>query len=314
MRATGVPESVRVLGYRIETDESIERGCRRIAHEQLDKAFRELDDDDLDVHRTVHQVRKRCKKLRGLARLARSALGDDYVDTNVHFRDAARRLSSIRDAEAILECLDDLIGHFEDVIDLSAFESIREELACRRDRVATGDIENRLDRFRGEMAQGRDIVDRWRLDEDEEEWPTIAGGLAKTYRRGRDALARAYDSRSPERFHEWRKRVKYHWYHMRILRNVWRRPLDARVDALDRLGDMLGDAHDLFVLGAQVESSARLSETSRDVESLLGLANQRRRILEEKARPLGERLFADTAGAFTKRFGQYWNAMRRANT
>jgi|GEM_PF-5573736 uncharacterized protein with von Willebrand factor type A (vWA) domain len=42
-------------------DERVEDGLRRIALSQIDKAIAEIDDDDLDVDATVHQVRKRCK-------------------------------------------------------------------------------------------------------------------------------------------------------------------------------------------------------------------------------------------------------------
>ena len=47
---------------------------------------------------TVHDVRKRCKKVRGLLRLVRPGLGPDYRRANADVRDAARELSSLRDA------------------------------------------------------------------------------------------------------------------------------------------------------------------------------------------------------------------------
>lgn len=62
------------MSYHLEIGESIEKGIKRIAHEQLDSAIDELTDDKLDPHDVVHQVRKRCKKLRGLLRLVRLSL------------------------------------------------------------------------------------------------------------------------------------------------------------------------------------------------------------------------------------------------
>ena len=77
------------MAYRIRTkDDDVEQAVRRIACEQIDRALAEIDDDGLDFARKVHQVRKRCKKLRGLVRLVRPAL-DAYGRENAAFRDAA---------------------------------------------------------------------------------------------------------------------------------------------------------------------------------------------------------------------------------
>ena len=51
------------MAYRLEADESVDSGVRRIAMEQVEKAIREIDDAELGSHETVHQVRKRCKRL-----------------------------------------------------------------------------------------------------------------------------------------------------------------------------------------------------------------------------------------------------------
>ncbi len=85
------------MAYRIKKgDKSVQAGLRRIADEQIGRALGEIDDDDLDFAEKVHQVRKRCKKLRGLIRLVRPAF-DDYSAENGAFRDAAQMLSGVRD-------------------------------------------------------------------------------------------------------------------------------------------------------------------------------------------------------------------------
>ena len=71
------------MSYRFEPGEKVERGVKRMAREQIDKALAEIDSDELDVHERVHQVRKRCKKLRAIARLVRPALGSQYAGINV---------------------------------------------------------------------------------------------------------------------------------------------------------------------------------------------------------------------------------------
>lgn len=77
---------------------------------------------------------------------------------------------------------------------------------------------------------------------------TALAGMRKTYARARAAMGAASDSPTPEAFHEWRKRVKYHCYHMRLLRESWPTIVRARQVEAEKLGESLGNHHDLGVL------------------------------------------------------------------
>ncbi|MFG0333894.1 MAG: CHAD domain-containing protein, partial [Maioricimonas sp. JB049] len=96
------------MSYRFEQSESIPHGLGRIAVEQIDKAVREIKDHALGRHDVVHQVRKRFKKIRGLVRIVRPALGNQYGPINTWYRDAGRTLSEIRDATTLIETFDRL--------------------------------------------------------------------------------------------------------------------------------------------------------------------------------------------------------------
>src|SRR6056297_195459 len=122
------------MGYVLERDESVEDGVRRIAREQLDDAVDDLenliDDDPADA---VHDVRKRCKKVRGLVRLVRPSLGEDtYRVANDTARDAGRHLSDLRDATALMET-------FELVVDRSEMDRDADDEAGTAVR-AVGDV------------------------------------------------------------------------------------------------------------------------------------------------------------------------------
>ena len=57
----------------------------------------------------MHEARKDMKKLRALLRLVRGELGDRvYAFENTCFRDTARELSGVRDADVMLATLGDL--------------------------------------------------------------------------------------------------------------------------------------------------------------------------------------------------------------
>lgn len=59
------------MPYRIHARESSAEAMHRIASEPIGSALPYTGDEEADLHETVHEVRKRCKKIRGLIRLFR---------------------------------------------------------------------------------------------------------------------------------------------------------------------------------------------------------------------------------------------------
>ena len=297
------------MAYRMRRKKSVQTSVRKIAAEQIDKAIAEILDEDLDRHKTVHQVRKRCKKLRGLIRLVRPEFAD-YQKENAFFRDAARELSYVRDAQSMVECFDELVDHFQDQVDRNALTSIRQELVARRQKIAEdeADLDDKLDAFYQHMREARQRVDDWKIDDDGVS--AVAGGLKKTFGRCRKTFRTAYEEPTAENFHQWRKRVKYHWYHARLLRRVWPGMLKVQRTAADELGDLLGDDHDLAVLRQTLLTDPDRYGSEKDVQALLGLIDRRRAELQTQARPLGRRLLAEQPKQLASRFGEYWDTWK----
>jgi CHAD domain-containing protein len=100
------------LAYVFDPATRLSRDVRRVARERLDDAVETLDQlsegDASTIEEGVHDVRKRCKEVRALARLVRGPLGNEFERFNVTVRDAADVLAPIRDAQAVLATLDDL--------------------------------------------------------------------------------------------------------------------------------------------------------------------------------------------------------------
>lgn len=297
------------MGYVFQVEESVEAGVRRIATELIDDSISRIEDPGQDRHTTVHEVRKNCKKMRGLLRLARPALGDEiYAEENARFRDAARSLSALRDAEAMIETYDELMGIFGELVDLRRFNTIRDELERRKARIAedTGDLERRLEAFLLEMRDALERVQSWEFHA--EGFDALAGGFRRVYGRGRREMARAYKDPTTEHVHEWRKRAKYHWYHARLLQYVWRPVVSPLADELDVLSDLLGDEHNLAVLEAMLLAQPAAFGDERVIQATLGLIGRRRAELREMAWPLGQRIYAEKPRAITSRFRSYWEA------
>lgn len=294
------------MGYALKRKEPVEDALRRIAREQIGKAIGEIDDRSVDPHETVHQVRKRMKKVRALVRLFRKAF-DGYDDANRAARDAARRVSDLRDAKVHVDTYDALIDPHRAIVDVQALAPLRAALVEHRERLARAHLveEERLDLVRADLLALRDAAEGWSLDE--EGFDAVRGGLEKTYGRARDAMENAYEDPTPAAFHEWRKRVKYHRYHVRLLRKLWKGPFEALRGELKALTDHLGDAHDLHEMSEALRDlDADAGDEARRV--LRALADRRRSELRDAARPLGEKVFAATKGELGDRMEAIWRA------
>jgi CHAD domain-containing protein len=241
-------------------------------------------------------------------RLVRSELGETYQQENTWFRDAGRKLSRVRDAEAMIETFDKLHEVFQDQLQEGIVRTVRETLVQRRQQIADEEVD--LDRRALEMAQelanAKQRIQSWPLKS--QDFATIDPNLQKTYARGKTAIASAYRNPTSENFHEWRKRVKYHWYHNRLLEKVWPAMMKGYRQSLKELSDLLGDDHDLVVLRETLLAEPDNFGAKRDIQALLGLIDRRQDELRVRAETLGWRIFAEKPKDLSRRIGQYWKA------
>jgi CHAD domain-containing protein len=133
----------------------------------------------------------------------------------------------------------------------------------------------------------------------------VEGGLTRSYRRGRRAMKAAAKSREEADVHGWRKRAKDLWYELRLFSDAWPSVLQASAAEAHRLGDLLGDHHDLAVLLDDLrERNLGESETA----ALEAAIDRRQEELVTEALPLGRRLYAERPKDFARRLRRYWHA------
>lgn len=290
------------MAYAIDPDEMVRKEVRRIAIERLDDAVDRLGGEIDDAETAIHEARKRCKEVRGLARLIEPALGRHFRPFDRTVRDAAGQLSSMRDAHALLATFDALL----------ALHDLDDELRTVRDHqaalagdataaVAAGD--ERIATARTMLVDARDQARRWKVPEG---FDTVGDGLEATYRRGRVALRRARRDPTDEHLHEWRKSVKYLWYQMRLLREAAPSVVGSAIDLLDGLAEALGDDHDLAVLVARLDGDPDRFGEPAAVAHARALAREQQQVLRLGAFRTGAVVYAERAGAFRDRVASYW--------
>jgi CHAD domain-containing protein len=295
------------MPYRFQSiDQTVTGGVRRIALEQIDGALSSLEQIEDDPAEAIHDMRKRCKKLRSLIRLVRPAF-PAYAGENAAIRDAAGRFSAARDTTAMLQAYDGLCDAMADRLNRSDVAAIRRRLTADRKRAhADPTLGEQIAACRAALENARARIPGWSLTE--EGFDAVEGGLRKSYKRARNAMQAARRSPTDASMHEWRKRVKHHRQHIRLLRDLWRRPLGAREQEADRLGDLLGDHHDLAVLYDRVAAEREAISEGADVDRFLALARERQAALSSAAFTMGARLFGEKPKALTGRLRCYWLA------
>ena len=295
------------MEYRLKQDESASEGVLRMAAEQLDKALEHLGCEDGERDKHIHEARKATKRLRSLVRLVRRDLGDEgYALENQCYRRAGQRLSGLRDATVLVEILDRLVESLGEDVPKSRFARVRVWLVERRDRVygQVDSSDRAVQEVIAELAQARERLEHWNLQRPG--WGGIRVGVQRIYARGRRDFAAAYELPSDEAFHDWRKQVKYLWYHTQILENVWPPVMQSLTEELDQLGELLGQDHDLALLHTTVLAEfprAGATATLMALERRIGEVRARK---QSEARLLGERIYLERPRDFTRRLRGYW--------
>ena len=304
---------------------------------QLDIAIESLEHaGELDSPETaVHELRKSLKRLRALLRLLEPRLGEDtFAREDAALRGSAKKLAGARDSDVLLATLDALIErHPRKLEGRGGVLRLRAHLLSERERArreTLGDAGVRAEVL-AELQACRVRVSAWRLD-DHGGVELVQPGLTRLYRQGRGRYRRAAHGRgdAAHALHRWRKRVKELRYAAQMLlldegqeptvrpkrgrdRRRWAR---SRKDAAwlrrverraDKLGEILGDEHDLAVLGEYVRAQrtrgagAGARSGARSRKLLRKLIARRRRELRKAALREGERLYRRSPQKFVRR-------------
>jgi CHAD domain-containing protein len=301
------------MAYRLKANESVPDGIRRIIHQEVEDATKRLTHGAAnrgERDEAIHEARKSIKKIRGVIRLMQAELGQIYKQENQRLGQTGRQLSELRDAQAIIEIFDGVAGKYRQQLKPQAARAIRRGLLKNKQ-----ETERRIDVdvvARRAAATLRNIskkVDEWPLKSDG--FHALAPGLKRRYRRGKEAMAAANKHPAPETFHEWRKRVKDHWYHIRLLESLWTEVLKARESALKDLETWLGDDHNLVVLRERLDQNPEQYGTEQNVELFKSLIESYSAELREKSLSLGERLYEQKPKLLVSEMSKLWNAWQK---
>lgn len=305
-------------GFAIGDHEPLSVGLRRVTVSSFDDALAAIASEPMAV--ATHEIRKTTKRLRALLRLVRPGLGDArYRSENAMLRDTAGLLAPLRDADVRVLTLDSVRERFDSQLRPTAFSELADRLAERRRRAFDGALDSEeWGKAAYALRSARARYAAWPVDEEaarahgmkviRHEFSSVSGGLGQTYSRGRQEMAEAGRRPTADNFHTWRKRAKYLRHQVEIITPLFPEVLDGYGAALTRLGDVLGQEHDLVELLRFLASRPDLAADPVERSMLVALVQHRRAELQTAAMSLGSRVYAESPDRFIRRIGDYWTA------
>lgn len=257
-------------------DHEVRRVVRRRLRDAIE-LLRAAGDDD-SVEEAVHRARRHGKEVRALVRLL-DAQADAGANLDRAVRDAGRTLAPVREAHVAAA----IAGRSDRM-------RVRGGATAERGDERTV-ITLAIDHFEAALL----LVDELRVDDPDVQ---LRRGLRRTYSEARRAYERALRRPSAQRLHRWRIWTKRLWYQMRFLAVAAPSVLTPAAELLDRLGETLGEIHDLDLhLGA---AATRTGATEANRARLVG------RVLR-----WGATAYVERPSAFVARVTGLWAVARR---
>jgi len=297
------------MSFRVKRKETPEEAVQRLTGELIDHALASV--RRCDQASALHEVRKDIKKLRAVLRLVRWEIGErTYKAQAVALREAAGCLAATRDAHVVNQALRKLAKHFKGRLAQRDLADLKLVLQARsRDQMRQFRLGNSLEKIERSLKKTATGFRKTAIP-GKKAWPAISRGLTWSYANGRKAFQRVREEPSDENFHEWRKRVKDLWYHIRLLRPIWPEQMRAAARQLKLLGELIGDDHDLVLLAGVVRDARIGRAGTRRRQIIQALINLRQSELRQEALCMGARFYVEKPAGFRKRLGAYWKLWR----
>jgi hypothetical protein len=241
--------------------------------------------------------------VRALIRLVQPSVGRLYRRSNTRLRVVNRLLASVTDAEAVVRTLARVDARFRYEIPRRSIRSMHKALIQRWshiDRQAKADhvLQTCIRLLKAEQEEVR----RWRLDA--RGFRAAARGLKKSVRRARRSMWVARAQPTAEHYHAWRRRVKDHWFQVRLLEGRCDGALLGYERRLETLDGLLGEYHDCVLLETFLVAGTALP--ADEAFHVLRLLRRYQRNLRQKAQSEGAQIYNEAPRQFVKRVERAW--------
>lgn len=288
------------MSYEFKPDETLGDGLRRIISRQIENAVCASKAKQNGKDSPIHETRKHLKKARAALRLVRGEVERDvWKKEDRCLGKVAQLISQVRDAEVRLQTVRQLREFARGRT--KGFQHTEEFLAFELDNFLAafsewpGEAEERL-------CRTLDRIRRWPWSA--VQWRRLRRNVQRTYKNGRDILSDVTKKPTTRKLHSFRKRAKELWYQVRLLRPLAPDVFEELNDELKKIGDCVGQVHDLDFVARRLAS---IGPATREGDRVLHLLIEtRQRELERTAIALGQRFYAERPRRFARRLSRYF--------
>jgi CHAD domain-containing protein len=283
------------MAFRLRRGVPVAEGLEHLIKKQLRLAESALTRSGAKPE-AVHKARTCVKKARAILRLFEKKLGDNFDSSNRRLRKAGRLLSELRDVDAMVDTVQRLHGRYPSLLSKAATDAAAGALGGRKQRALSSAAKHVSQAARQLQHVRRRTPHRIRHVGVK---PALKQGALDGYRRGRDAMRGLTLTSDAASFHKWRRRVKDHWYQVRLLEG-FDRQAGTRAAGLEELETHLGDEHNLVVLRLRLLDTQHRDLEARTATLILGCIAKYQAWLRRRAMKLGRGLFASSPKSMSR--------------
>ena len=293
---------------KLEPAKPLSRSVPEIARHHLAAAIEQLDEQRNGIETAIHQARKHLKRVRALIRLVEHVDPKRFKPIRRSLSEAARGLSEVRDATALVECAEGLAGYLEGRNAGDMARALKEAVERRRDLLALeAPLLTRLtDPVIAACRKAANDIEKPSFRTRDDDAGTLAEGRSRNHRKARATLEVCHHGGHPEAFHDLRKCAQATVFQAGFLSEAWPFAMAAEAEEAKALTDILGHEHDLEVLNILLHSEPHLFGAIADPDRLAELIMERRAALRHDAMSIAARLYSDGAKREAKRFAALW--------
>jgi CHAD domain-containing protein len=298
-------------GFRISERESVKETINRILYEQIDGILENCENKRDDFHKSIHEIRKSIKRIRAVLRLVREEIGySSYYRENVFYRDINRSTSYLRTLNVLTLSLENIQTDLADKLEPERIEPLLVDIRQQREKMLAGMLSS--DRVLKDLSvqfmDGRSRIPTLPIHNNKFE--ARAGGIERMYRQGKAYLNDSIKKTDTHQLHDMRKRMKYLWYQIEILKPVYPGLLKAYGSSLESISERLGIYHDLAVLSAYLqENETGLEEMVRD--TVIEACEFKKSAMLPDIFSQASAAYTEEPEAFIQRLDGYWKIYYR---
>jgi len=257
-------------------------------------------------HISIHELRKNLKRIRGILRLIRHEVGHGkYHEMNSKKRKIAQQVAALRDDTSQIELLENMRKNIGDPsINRTISKAIRQIELKRKAVFEQFYAENKHEQVCNQIllswSETRELDFAGNPDY------YILKSLRRIHKRARSSMEISQFLKIDDLYHYWRKQVKYLMYQLMILNLAWPSYFNIYIDELNKLGDLLGNLHDLNLFNDHVINDTLIELKPFQKEKILKYIYRKRADLKKLIEKSGDIVFSERSEAFSIRIYDIW--------